>query len=131
MYVIIFMETNKYSYNILILTFDRTLTYWFSSTFRPFNRKTCAWVSKSMVSTDMVSVVRTRLLLDDPVAVSFCTLRIVVERTLSPSEIRLYACHISSGSSGISVTDLFRYIKKRVHLFVFNTSNVLHSINVG
>lgn len=73
---------------------------------RPFNLRTHACVSKSILSTAMVKVVRIRLLLDDPVAVSFCTFRTVVERTLSPTAIKLYACHISSGSSGIRTTDL-------------------------
>lgn len=50
-----------------------TLTYWFSSIFRPLSRNMHAWVSKSMVSTVMVSVVRTLLLVDEPVADSFCT----------------------------------------------------------
>lgn len=63
-----------------------------------------------MVSTDIVSVVRILLLLDDPVAVSFCTLRYVVDLTLSPSDMRLYACHISSDSSGTRVTDLLNVI---------------------
>lgn len=85
----------------------------------------------------IVNVVRTRLLVEEPVADSNCTLKIkntikiienhcfiichltfliVVLRTLSPSAIKLYACHISSGSSGIKVTDLkFEGKKKSKH----------------
>lgn len=54
-----------------------------------------------MFSTEIVSVVRTRLEVDDPVDDSDCTFLIVDPRTESPSDIKLYACHISSGSSGI------------------------------
>lgn len=86
-----------------------TLTYWFSSTLRPLSLRTQAWVSKSIDSTEIVSVVLTRLLVEDPVAVSFwtcevefhsdqsitresgfkLTFRMVVLRTRSPSAIKL------------------------------------------
>lgn len=50
-----------------------TLTYWFSWMFRPFTRSTHAWVSKSIASMWMVSVVLTLLLDVLPVADSVCT----------------------------------------------------------
>lgn len=69
--------------------------------FLPFNRNLHACVSKSIFSTDIVKVVRTLLEVDEPVDDSDCTFLMVEPRTESPSEIKLYACHISSGSSGI------------------------------
>jgi len=38
-------------------------------------------------------------------------LRMVVLRTLSPSDIKLKACHMSSDSSGIRVTFLWKFCK--------------------
>lgn len=81
-----------------------------------------------MVSTLIVNVVRTLLLLELPVAVSFWTLNgsswikissfaslfdcqtflIVLALIKSPAAIRLYACHMSSDSSGIKTTELVR-----------------------
>jgi hypothetical protein len=87
-------------------------------------------VSKSMAVTAMVSVTRTRALSIVPVELSVCTRlcsphscqsatpplagrhrgargtanRTVDARTWSPIVIRLYACHMSSDSSGTSVT---------------------------
>lgn len=55
-----------------------TLTYWFSSIFFPLSRSIPPMVSRSIVSTWILSVVRTRLLVEDPVADSVCTFRIVV-----------------------------------------------------
>lgn len=101
------------------------MTYWFSSIFRPFSRSTQACVSKSILSTQMVRVVRTRLLLDDPVAVSFCTFRIVVDRTQSSSLIKLYACHISSGSSGTRTTELYSFKSNRL---VYSPNVMFHYV---
>jgi len=51
-----------------------TLTYSFSSTFRPFTRSTHAWMSKSIVSTRIDNIVRTLLLELLPVDDSVSTL---------------------------------------------------------
>lgn len=59
--------TVKYEFQL------HTLTNWFSSIFLPFSLRTHAWVSKSIASTLIVSVVRTLLLVEDPVDDSFWT----------------------------------------------------------
>lgn len=81
--------------------------------FRPTNSfssatwpATCSWLlpaSKSVRVTRIVSVVCTRF--DDvaPVADAVVTLRTAAARSVSSGRIRLYACHMSSGSSGSSV----------------------------
>lgn len=50
-----------------------TLTYLFSSTFLPLSLKTQAWVSKSILCTHMVKVVRILWLFELPVELSVCT----------------------------------------------------------
>lgn len=100
------------------------MTNWFSSTFLPFNLSMQACVSYSIFSIFTVKVVRTLLDVLLPVAVSFwtwtikicisrkwnyieiVTFRIVLAWTTSPMVIKLYACHISSDSSGISLIEL-------------------------
>lgn len=67
------VSINKIIFNASTVVFHFTLTYWFSSMFRPLSRSMHAWVSKSIVSTVIVSVVRTRLLVEEPVADSFWT----------------------------------------------------------
>ena len=64
-----------------------------------FSISTC--VSKSMFSTWTVRVVLTLSLVRLPVALSLVTFLTVLARTLSPSWMRLKACHMSSDSSGI------------------------------
>ena len=55
-----------------------------------------------MFSTWTVRVVLTLSLVRLPVALSLVTFLTVLARTLSPSWIRLKACHMSSASSGTS-----------------------------
>jgi hypothetical protein len=81
-----------------------TLTYAFSSILMPFMLKTLACVSKWMAFTHTLSIVWTRLVVVEPVAVSFVTRLIVVDRSSSSIDKRLYACHMSSGRSAINVT---------------------------
>lgn len=99
---------------------SHTLTYWFSTIFLPLSLKTHAWVSKSMFSTLIVNVVRTRVLLVLPVELSVWTFRIVDPQTQSPSDMRLYACHMSSGFSGTKTTLLrFKILLFNFILMVF------------
>lgn len=104
--------TNQLDYTLLLcglfstLLVIITLTWAFSWTFLPFSLRTHACVSKSTVSTWMVKVVLILLLVEDPVADSDWTFLMVVDLSRLPTVIRLYACHMSSFSSGTNATYL-------------------------
>mmetsp|Transcript_24011 Transcript_24011/g.57295 ORF Transcript_24011/g.57295 Transcript_24011/m.57295 type:complete len:212 (+) Transcript_24011:909-1544(+) len=81
-----------------------SLTNSFSTMFLPLSRIIGVCASKSTFSTLMVNWMRSFSLDTEPVMLSEATFRMVVVRTESPTEIRLYTVHKSSASSGTSAT---------------------------
>jgi hypothetical protein len=89
-----------------IVWYEPSLTCGFSRIFLPRSRSLQDTASKSTFSTTTSSVSRTRWLSVPPEAVSCWTLRTVEALMRSPEspETRLKTCHMSSSSSGSSVT---------------------------